>query len=309
MAHDAALSQLQHPAHAVVSGRLVPYDDVVLHAGMEAVSRAVSVVEGLKGYWDPDGETFAVRTPREHYERLCHSASVMRMPVDFGYDEFVEWLTMLARELLVDGKDLWWKTSLFVTEGHWGVGTKTDLVITAFTQRQQSAAPMALTVSTWRRASDVVLPPRVKSGANYVMARVARIDANRVDRDDAIMLNEHGRVAEATTSCVVIVDRHGLVTPPSTEGCLDSITIDTLEAVCAEKGIGFARRPIDRTELLTAKECGLAGTVAELTLVRDIDGFEYRQDGLLADLQEDYLQVMRRVEKAQGVEMATLAVR
>ena len=146
-------------------------------------------------------------------------------------------------------------------------------MITAFTQQKESGAPMRLGVSTWRRGTDVDLPTRVKSSANYVVARLARIEARRLGYDDAILLNREGRVAEATGACVVMAVDDEVVVPPSSEGALDSLTVRILERICARDGIRFTRRPIDRTEVLSAKEIGIAGTISELTLVEEVDGF------------------------------------
>lgn len=303
MAHTASLSQLQTPPWALVDGELVPYGDVKIHVSAEALTRAVSVLEGVKGYWDFSGEVFSVRTPRDHYDRLCRSAALMHMPVSFSYDDYLAGFATLGRQLLVADKDMWFRTTLYVTEGHWGDSTVATLVTTAFTQAKADPQPMRLGVSTWRRGGDATLPPRVKSSANYMMARVARIEVKRRGYDDAIMLNDSGRVSEATAASVLIVDREGIATPPVTEGCLDSITVDLLEEASRDLGIPFTRRPIDRTELLVARQVGLVGTVTELTLVSEVDGYSYELDGPLGQVRARYLQAMRGEVKLPGVEM------
>ena len=60
MPHTPSLSQLQHPAFAVVNGALVAYDDVKVHISAEALTRALSVFEGMKGYWDPECREFGI---------------------------------------------------------------------------------------------------------------------------------------------------------------------------------------------------------------------------------------------------------
>ena len=53
-------------------------------------------------------------------------------------------------------------------------------------------------------------------------------------------------------------------TPPATEGALESITVNIVEALAKSLGIEFSRRPIDRTELLIADEIAICGTLAEV---------------------------------------------
>ena len=309
MAHTASLSQLQTPKWALVNGELVPYDDVRIHISAEALTRALSVFEGVKGYWDSTGEVFALRTPRLHYDRLCRSAAMLHIPIAFSYDDYLTGLQTLAGVLLRPDRDLWFRTTLYVTHGHWGEGTAADLVVTAFTQDKINPDPMRLGVSTWRRAADVALPTRVKSSANYIGGRLARIEVRRLGYDDAVMLNDAGRVAEATGACVVIADKGAVVSPPTHEGCLDSITVGALQLISQECGIAFERRPIERTELLAAEECGIAGTITELTLIEEIDGFHYTQTGLLSELRQQYLRVMRGECLLDGIELLPIVER
>ena len=306
MAHTASLSQLQTPQWALVNGELVRYEDVRIHISAEALTRALSVFEGLKGYWNKAGNVFSVRSPRQHYNRLCRSAALLHIPVAFTYEEFVAGLATLGRKLLVPDQDLWFRTTLYVTQGHWGEGTVADLVVTAFTQRKHDPDPMRLGVSTWRRAADVALPTRVKCSANYVGARLARIETRRLGYDDAVLLNDAGRVAEVTGACILIVDQGRVVSPPPSEGCLDSITVDALEQVSRDLGLVFERRPIERTELLTAAECGVAGTISELTLIEEVDGYRFEQYGLLAQLRKRYLAVMRGDSGLPGIPLVPL---
>ena len=306
MPHTPSLSQLQHPAFAVVNGELVAYDDVKVHISAEALTRALSVFEGMKGYWDPECREFGIRSPRQHYERLRRSAAVLHIPVEFSYDEFRDACLLLARALLTVDRDMWFRTTMYVVEGHWGEGTRADLVVTAFHQTKDPIPPMTLTISSWRRSGDAQLPYRVKASANYVVARQARIEASEGGFDDAILLNDAGRVAEATGSCVVAFRDGTVITPPPYEGALESITLDVVERICHRDGLVYERRPLDRTELITSEEAAVAGTISELTPVSRIDAVELRVDGVLASLRDRYIGVMRRVEPLADLDFETV---
>jgi branched-chain amino acid aminotransferase len=86
-----------------------------------------------------------------------------------------------------------------------------------------------------------------------------------------IQLNNYDRVAEAGGACILMVRGGKVFTPPASEGTLESITVDIVEALAAELKIPFERRPIERTELYIADEMSLAGTLAELTPVESVD--------------------------------------
>jgi branched-chain amino acid aminotransferase len=265
---DRQMPQLQRPPYVFMNGRLTPWDEARIHVGAEALS----VFEGLKAYWRHDGEELNILAAREHYDRLGRSARLQHLPLAMSYDEFLEACTTLARRLMTRDRDLWLRPTLFAVEGHWGEGTVTDLVITSYHQDKSRPAPLDVGISTWQRPTDVSLPARIKSAANYQAGRMARIEGRRHGYSDTILLNSSSRVAEASGSCVLIVRDGGVATPPPWEGCLESITVNIVEALCASLGIPFARRPIEKSELLVADEVWLAGTLTELGRVRSIEG-------------------------------------
>src|SRR5262245_43869417 len=237
--------KLQKPEFVFMGGRLRRWDQAVLHVGCEAITRGLSVFEGLKGYWGA-GSTFRIVEVRRHYERLKRSARLLHIPFDTPYERYEAAICDLAGALLGPERDMWFRTSLYVIEGHWGEGTSADLIVTAYHTDKVVPQAIDIGVSTWRRSVDVALPARVKAGTNYQVARLARIEGRARGWDDMVLLNQEGRVAEATGACVLMV-RDGVVyTPPATEGALESITLDVVESLAATLGIKFVRRPIDR---------------------------------------------------------------
>jgi branched-chain amino acid aminotransferase len=127
-------------------------------------------------------------------------------------------------------------------------------------------------VSTWRRAPDVALPCRIKASTNYQVARLALIEGRPMGYHEMVLLNPEGRVAETTRTSLFIVRDGRVMTPPSWEGTLESITIDIVEELCADLEIPFERRPVELTELHIAEEVTLAGTITELTHVGAVAG-------------------------------------
>lgn len=266
------MPQLQKPPWVFMNGRLTPWEDARIHVGAEALVRGISVFEGLKGYWRHDGEQLSILAAREHYERLRRSARLQHLPFTMSYEEFLEACLGLARRLMTKGRDLWLRPTLLAVEGHWGEDTVSDLVITCYQQEKNRPEPVDVGISTWQRPTDAALPARIKAAANYQVGRMARIEGRRHGYSDMILLNSFSRVAEASGSCVLLVRDGRVATPPPWEGCLESITVDIVEALCTSLGIPFTRRVIERSELLVADEVWLAGTLVELGRVRSIEG-------------------------------------
>ena len=202
------MTKLQQPKYVFMGGGLRLWKEATLHVGCEAVTRSLNVFEGLKGYWKPDGP-FGIVQLRQHYERLCRSARLLHIPFDAAFEYYRDAILELAGELLEPDRDMWFRTTLYAIEGQWGEGTVADLVITAYHQNQKVPDPINLGISTWRRSPDVSLPARIKAGSNYQVARLARIEGRARGCQDMVLLNNSGRVAEATGSCIVMVTRWG----------------------------------------------------------------------------------------------------
>jgi branched-chain amino acid aminotransferase len=292
-----------------MGGGLRPWNEATLHIGCEAVTRSLNVFEGLKGYWQAAGP-FGIVQLRRHYERLRRSARLLHIPFETTFDQYQGALAQLVEALLEPDRDMWFRTTLYAVEGHWGEGTVADLVITGYHQEMRAPDPIAVGVSTWRRSPDTSLPARVKAGSNYQVARLARMEGRALGCQDMVLLNHSGRVAEATGSCIVMVREGVIYTPPATEGALESITLDIVEALAQSMDVPFVRRPIDRTELLVADEIALCGTLAELILVTSIEGLPLNREAtILRALQERYFRAVRNIEPHPFVELSVLSTK
>ncbi|MBK9308736.1 MAG: aminotransferase class IV [Nitrospira sp.] len=300
------MAQLQRPTFAFMNRRLVPWNEATLHIGCEASIRGLNVFEGLKGYWQTDGQ-FKIVMVRQHYERLKRSARLLHIPFELSFEEYLGAIDQLVGALAAPEKDMWARTTLFVTDGHWGENTVSDLVVTAYHQEKKLPSAIRLGMSTWRRSSDVALPARIKTGSNYQVSRLARIEGRPLGYEDMVLLNQSGRVAEATGSCLLMVRDETVFTPPATEGALESITLDIVELLAQSMHIKFVRRPIDRTELLIADEIGLCGTLCEITVASSIEGLPLSEKSpILGAIQQRYFEAVRGTSPHPEVNLTIL---
>jgi branched-chain amino acid aminotransferase len=274
---------LQQPRWVYFRGAVRPWEEATLHVSTEAVTRGLNVFEGLKGYWQANENTFGIVELRRHYERLTRSAKLLHIPVPVAYDEFRNACAKLVRALYEPDKDMWIRATLYVVEGHWGEGTVADLILTAYHQKKQPPIPVSVGVSTWQRSSDISLSPRIKTSTNYQVARLARIEGRGRGFAEMILLNQHGRVAEATGACVLLVREGCVISPPASEGRLESVTVEIVQKICHSLAIPFIERPVDRTELHIADEICLVGTVAELTQITQVDDYRLPANSPVTD--------------------------
>ena len=288
---SADIIKLQKPEWVFFNGAIRPWDDALFHISSEAVVRGLNVFEGLKGFWQPDG-SFGIVAVERHWKRLKRSAKLLHIPFDITLEEFEDACHGLTQRLYEPQKNMWIRATLYVTQGHWGVGTESDLVLTAYQHPKGVPVPVATGVSTWRRASDVTLPYRIKTSTNYQVARLAKIEGRERGYPEMVLLNQQGRVAEAIGSAILIVREGTVLTPPSWEGAFESITVDIVSALCDALAIPFTRRPIDRTELIIADEMAFVGTLNDMTIIKSLDGQDFGPPKILTTLLNRYLQAV-----------------
>ena len=266
----------QTPAHMIVNGRLVPYAEARVHLMSPAMRYGLNVFEGMRAYWNDDHRQLYVFRLREHLQRLQQSMKLLRFDPKFSVDDIAAATFELLRANQV--KDICHLRASAYLDGdgeHHVSGPVSYFVASKIRPRSgKTATGIRCRISTWVRMADNAMPPRIKCGANYVNARLARYEAHHDGYDDALMLNAAGRVAEGPGACVFMVRRGALVTPPITDGILESITRDTLLELASDLGMLVEERSIDRTELYACDELFMAGSAAEVLPILEVDGIK-----------------------------------
>ncbi|MDF3015942.1 MAG: branched-chain amino acid aminotransferase, partial [Thermomicrobiales bacterium] len=156
------------------------------------------------------------------------------------------------------------------------LGQETALLINTSPMPSHLKSGMTQTakVSSWRRISEDVMPPRVKNLSNYRNSQLAGMEARQDGYDTAILLNHLGKVAEGPGACVMLVSGNRVITPDVGSGILESITRDALIVLAREVlGLEVVERHVDRTELYLADEVFTCGTAAEVSPVVAVDKY------------------------------------
>ncbi|ARU55135.1 branched-chain amino acid aminotransferase [Oleiphilus messinensis] len=135
----------------------------------------------------------------------------------------------------------------------------------------QRANGFSLCISSIRRPQGSGLDARVKS-LNYLHSVLARIEANHNQTDEALLLNQHGQIAECSAENVFIVRDNNLITPPTTDGALAGITRELVLEMGQKLGLNCKEQTLYPYDLYSADECILTGSGAKLIPVRDIAG-------------------------------------
>jgi branched-chain amino acid aminotransferase len=264
------------PRNAYFQGKIVPYSDAKVGVATHALNYGTAVFGGMRGYWNEEKNSLFVFRPLDHFRRFLNSCRMMCME----FDQTPESLTQLTLELLrQDGyqQDIYIRPLAYKAEEAIGVrlhDLKEDLTIFAmpFGQYVKNDTNAHVTISSWRRIDDNMIPARGKISGAYASSGLIKTDAARAGFDEALVLTQDGHLSEGSAMNIFMVRDGVLVTPPITDNILEGITRrSVMELARNEMGLTVVERPIDRTEVYICEELFLTGTAAQVTLVTRVD--------------------------------------
>ncbi len=289
------------PKQIMMNGELLPFAEARLHPLALAVTYAATVFEGVRAYHMPDTGQFALFRLAEHIRRLQIGMKLMRFDRTYEIEYLRDCLTRLIHANQPDD-DVYIRLLVYI-EGQGLLATTGPVGFTAAAMPRDKPkfadTGMSLGVSSWQRLSDNASPPRMKSTANYVNARLAVHQAKADGYDGALMLTPEGKVSEAPIACFFMVRDEQLITPSKSSNILESITRDTILTRYQElTGRAAEQRAVDRSELYFAEEAFLCGTGQEILPVTAIDRLPVG-DGTVGpitqQLRQDYFDIVRGV--------------
>jgi branched-chain amino acid aminotransferase len=122
-----------------------------------------------------------------------------------------------------------------------------------------------------KRNSRDALNPNVKTG-NYLNNVLAKVEANKLGAQDAIMVNPWGHLTEGTTSNLFFVRDGHILTPSLDCGLLSGITREMVIQLSKENGFNIVEGKWPGEELCEAEEIFLTGTIKKVMPVSHLDG-------------------------------------
>ncbi|MUG43847.1 aminotransferase class IV [Paenibacillus woosongensis] len=259
-----------------LNDRVVPYEEATIHVGSAAMKYGASVFEGIRGYWDADRHRMHLFSLSEHVDRLLDSMKIMGMEHSWNKKRVIG---NIRNIILVNHlqEDCYVRVAASVeADGSLEAKGPVLLSVAVFPQQRKphSDRGIHISVSSWQRISDQMMPPRIKCIANYQNGRLAMLQAKSDGYDNTLLLNQHGKIAEAPTAAFFIVKNGRLITPSVTSGILESITRRHILNWAKEMGLTAEERELDRTECYLADEAFLCGTGAEILPVISVDRYE-----------------------------------
>ncbi len=268
-------------AHAYFEGKIVPFGDAKISIATHGLNYGTAAFGGLRGYWNESQKKLFVFRPLDHFKRFLHSSRMLCMELPHTPES----LTQVTLDLLRADN---WQQDVYVRplcyKADAGIGVRlhdlrdeVSIFATPFGAYGKNEDGAHVTISSWRRIDDNVIPARGKISGAYANSALIKTDAIRAGFDEALVLDQNGHISEGTAMNVFMVRDGVLITPPVTDNILEGITRRTvLELARDELKIPVVERSIDRTETYVCEELFLTGTAAQVTVVTRVD---FRQVG------------------------------
>ena len=262
--------------HAFFEGKIVPLSDAKISIATHGFLYGTAVFGGMRAYWNEEKKHLFVFRPYDHFRRLLHSARMMAMQTIHDEESLIQITLDLLR---TDNwhQDIYLRPTFYKSDMGIGVrlhDLKDDfcMFVMAYEPYVKNDTNAHVTVSSWRRIDDNVIPARGKVAGAYANSALIKTDANRSGFDEALVLDNNGHISEGSAMNVFMVRDGLLVTPPVTDNILEGITRrSVMELARNELRMDVVERSIDRTETFICEEMFMTGTAAGITAVTKID--------------------------------------
>lgn len=287
--------------YAFFEGRIVPVEEANINIKTNSFHYGTAVFEGIRAYWNEKEQQLYILFAREHYSRLLKNAKAMFMELPYTVDELVE----ITKEILRKSEIKWdvyirpiaYFKDLALTPKLLGFTPEVAIYTYNFGRYLDTSKGIKVKVSSWRRNDDNSIPSRWKVAGAYVNSALAKTEALLAGYDEAIMLNQHGFVAEGSGENIFLIRGRKAITPSYSEHILEGITRSAvMKLLQKELVVDVEERPVARSELYTADELFMTGTAAEVTPIVEVDNRKVG-DGkvgpMTKELQELYFNAVR----------------
>ncbi len=253
-----------------INGQLVHRDKAAISPFDSAVQGGDAVWEGLRLY---DGKIFRLTA---HLDRLRSSAIALAFKEIPSHDSIRQEIRRtLDANSMRDGVHirLTLTRGVKITSGmdpRLNQSGPTLIILAEFKSPVYDKSGLRLITSSVRRFSPDFLDPKIHH-CNLIQSILAKLEANRADADDAVMLDARGFVAETNATHLFLV-AGGTVVTSRLVACPEGITRAVVLDLCRRNNIPAEERDVSLMEFYRADEVFCTGTMGELVCVKEIDG-------------------------------------
>jgi branched-chain amino acid aminotransferase len=264
------------PINSYFQGKIVPYAEAKIGVLTHALNYGTAAFAGVRAYWNEQQQQLYIFRAHDHYRRFLNSAKLLCMQLDHTPES----LTKITVDLLraddyhqnVYVRPLAYKSDEVIGVKLHGLHDELSICAIPFDKYLDDDTNAHVTISSWRRVDDNIIPARGKISGAYANSAFIKTDAVRAGFDEALVLTQDGHISEGSAMNIFMVKDGLLVTPSVTENILEGITRrSVIELAREELNLSVVERQVDRTEVYLCDELFMTGTAAQITAVTRVD--------------------------------------
>jgi len=254
-----------------MNNHLVPLEEAKVSVWAHGIHYGDNIFEGIKIYKCIDGRSAIFRL-RPHVRRLFFSASAIGLKIPFSMIEIEQAIIDTIKENnLVEG---YIRPLIISGEGDISPCPHNNVIHTVIGigewESYFNKETIRTKISRWRR-DHRVMPFYAKVAADYVNAKLAKMEAEASGFDDAIVLDLHDYVIEMSAANIFVVKGSVLMTPSPDQAILRGITRDSIIRLARDMGIKVKDEAmINKNLLYDSDEAFSSGTAAEVTPIKTV---------------------------------------
>jgi branched-chain amino acid aminotransferase len=258
------------------NGEMVDWRDATLHLSSHALHYGTGVFEGMRCYETPDGP--AVFRMDAHLERMLASAELYGMEIPYTRDELAE---AVCETIARNGfTDCYVRPICYYGSSSLGVHPRNcpvEVAILAWPWATYLGAEgleqgVRIMVSSTTKFHSRMMPTTAKACGAYTNSMLAVREAMAAGYDEALLLDEHGNVAEGSGENLFLVRDGRLLTNDEHSSILLGITREAVIRIARDLGYTVNIGLIRLGDLYAADEAFFTGTAAEVTPIRELNG-------------------------------------
>jgi branched-chain amino acid aminotransferase len=258
-----------------MNGKLVKWDKAQIHVLSHVVHYGSSWFEGMRCYDTAVGP--AIFRLHAHVHRLFNSTKIYKVEIPFTEAQIADAILETIRANKMNA--CYVRPVVYRGYGEVGVNPLKCPVEVAIAVWDWGTylGPEALTkgidvcISTWNRPAPNTLPAMAKTGANYALSQLMKVEAVEGGFAEAIALDVSGNISEGSGENIFAVMDGVIYTPPLSCSLLPGITRSCTIQLADELGYRVRETQMPREMVYIADELFFTGTAAEITPIRSVD--------------------------------------
>ncbi|MCI0920933.1 branched-chain amino acid transaminase [Sphingobacterium rhinopitheci] len=258
-----------------LNGKFVKATEAGIDLFGQSLHYGYGAFEGLRAYSTHNGTR--IFKAEAHFDRLQKSCEAIQLPYTWNNRQLIESTYELLevnnlrsayiRPLVYSGSNMHLTSSeeahIMIAAWEWGPYLGHNL--------------LRVNLSEFERPNPKSFHIEAKISGQYINSILASSDALKKGFDEALLLDQEGYVAQASSENLFIEKDFKIYTPPL-GNIFPGITRQTVIDICKQLGFDIIEKKLTIEDIYSADSAFLSGTAAEIIGIQQVDHIIYKED-------------------------------